>query len=634
MNITRRQLLLIIALALTLLIGDFCVELLAPDVADWLKSKFGETYKHRLWLILPLAVVAGLLIGNWQDWFKKEQYFALGESNSAKLIEALKKKYKQRIGNKLAGRFPVNLRIVTSMVGTSDEGKANFISLKNKEVRHEIGEIFDRASGRLLVVGLPGAGKTTLLLQLALELLRRAEGVSHFQRIPVLLNLATWRTEFKTLDEWLRRILPNELGTSKPLAEKIRTNNQLILLFDGLDEVPESDRNSCLEAIGKHGMIDENQYVISTRITEYAAAIDAKNINHQVEVAPLDAEQIETNLSVQAGINLAGARALYNSIKGKEPQDALLKQAIENPFYLNTAQLLFASGKNWSEFSFAADDVVGREQELVKTFIDYTLGHKIKRYYLVKKAENWLRFLAKKMEIDALRTFELMDLKSTWSDKTWTISFLTFVLWIFCSAFPFFLIDILLSTFLKIFSLGAFSHPGYNDNNSFLDIIFDAFYRTFKLGVVLGTPIGVYFILESKKFIVKIPDRIVITILCLFLLLFLREAVMGVIMLWLSLIVLFRENTLQHKKLFTALNPYHSLWISIWQGHPSIFVHIPLRLILTLESCLPLRLVRFLNEMSRRNLLEFDGNLDTESGGGAWRWRHRIIQEYFLKEKE
>ena len=37
--------------------------------------------------------------------------------------------------------------------------------------------------------------------------------------------------------------------------------------------------------------------------------------------------------------------------------------------------------------------------------------------------------------------------------------------------------------------------------------------------------------------------------------------------------------------------------------------------------------------MSLRHLLEFDGDPMTGKGGGAWRWRHRILQEYFLEQE-
>ena len=68
--------------------------------------------------------------------------------------------------------------------GTSEETAQNFITLQDEQVGHEIGEIFDRTHGRLLVVGLPGAGKTTLLLQLAVELLDRAERAAQLRGVP------------------------------------------------------------------------------------------------------------------------------------------------------------------------------------------------------------------------------------------------------------------------------------------------------------------------------------------------------------------------------------------------------------------------------------------------------------------
>lgn len=68
--------------------------------------------------------------------------------------------------------------------------------------------------------------------------------------------------------------------------------------------------------------------------------------------------------------------------------------------------------------------------------------------------------------------------------------------------------------------------------------------------------------------------------------------------------------------------------------NPSIFYHYILCSFLMIQGFIPEKLVHFLNEMSRRHLLEFDGNLDTETGGGSWRWRHRIIQEWFLRKEE
>ena len=54
-----------------------------------------------------------------------------------------------------------------------------------------IASVFDDAGRALLIVGDPGSGKTTLLLELAEELLTKADAASEHP-IPVVFNLASW----------------------------------------------------------------------------------------------------------------------------------------------------------------------------------------------------------------------------------------------------------------------------------------------------------------------------------------------------------------------------------------------------------------------------------------------------------
>ena len=67
--------------------------------------------------------------------------------------------------------------------------------------------------------------------------------------------------------------------------------------------------------------------------------------------------------------------------------------------------------------------------------------------------------------------------------------------------------------------------------------------------------------------------------------------------------------------------PYQRFTASMKVLHFSILQHFHLRYLLHKKEALPLDLVDFLNEMSARHLLETDG--------ATWRFRHRIIQEYF-----
>ncbi len=336
-------------------------------------------------LTFLLGTIAALLLGFWKNDDAKSETVTgshrlteTDESLQTEIRKYLNSRYEHRIRQKLAGREPVNLRKIPSSTGTSDEGAQNFITLPAEKVPSGMAELFDEARGRLLVVGAPGAGKTTLLLQLALALLERPG-----KDLPVLLNLATWRSEFATFDEWLQRILPLELGASKALAEKIRRNTPLVLLLDGLDEVPEDARASCLKAIGEYGAEAKHRFVISSRIAEYTATQDAP-VYLEVEVQPLTPQQVVDNLTAYV-FTQPEAKPLLNALQ----TDSLLREAIANPFYLNTAQLLFATGRKYSDFGFTADDVAGRQRELVERFVEDALERKVGREYSKEKARKY-----------------------------------------------------------------------------------------------------------------------------------------------------------------------------------------------------------------------------------------------------
>ena len=579
---------------------------------------------------------------------------SLDPSFRDKLIANLQAKYKKRIDSKLAGRFPVNLRINPSKAGTSEGFAKSFTTFQDTEVGRKIGEIFDRTNGRLLVTGLPGAGKTTLLLQLALELLQRAENAmtqQHLQNnyspapsIPVLLNLATWRSDFNTFDEWLRRILPNELGASQALSDRIYSNTPLILLLDGLDEMPEQERNFCLEALGQYGMKPERQFVISSRIIEYAAAKDAP-VYGQVEIAPLTAEQIEMNLIAYAGLT-PEAWPLLDAIK----HDSLLKQSLENPFYLNTAQLLFASGKKWSEFGFVAKDFLGRQREVVQRFVEFALTHKDKRNYPTEKAEMWLRFLANKMNEKGIKTFELSDIDSMWvsEKKLWNrviVDFISILIYTIFGIVAWGVILVLVLVILCVYaSLKEAYFPSLNDLYFVCSLFSEFFHKYIRVGILFG---GLWWFLG--KSIVDIMRKGIalkhLTHWSLWFFISLTFTLFGwrefkFMALWASLLfftplwvaISIHSRAIKSYMYFLVLrSPYSRFRAALRYLNLILFEHHTLRFLLFLQSALPIYLVYFLNEMSRRHLLEFDGDLNTESGGGSWRWRHRIIQEWFLE---
>lgn len=97
-----------------------------------------------------------------------------------------------------------------------------------------ITQVFDEAGGELLILGEPGSGKTTLLLELARDLLARAEN-DEAHSMPVVFNLSTWAVKQLPFDAWLTEELNSKYLVPRKLARSWVQNDQMLPLLDGLD---------------------------------------------------------------------------------------------------------------------------------------------------------------------------------------------------------------------------------------------------------------------------------------------------------------------------------------------------------------------------------------------------------------
>ncbi len=101
-----------------------------------------------------------------------------------------------------------------------------------------------------------------------------------------------------------------------------------------------------------------------------------------------------------------------------------------------------------------------------------------------------------------------------------------------------------------------------------------------------------------------------------------------------GLISMLREN---HTSILQISHPYQRFKASYKSLHFSILQHKHLCWLLSRRGLLPRNLVAFLNEMTERHLLESDGAIFDDNGkitksGATWRFRHRILQEYFAEQ--
>jgi hypothetical protein len=160
------------------------------------------------------------------------------------------------------------------------------------ENKRKDGLTFANDAQYLMVFGGPGIGKSTFLRKVGLEALKGNQGNYQHRLIPVFLELK----KFKESEINIQALIEKEFeicgfpdvqkNVSKKLAE-----GKLLILLDGLDEVPTENRENVIEKI--QDFVDQrkqNRFILSCR-----TAARTTNLNRfiNIEVAEFDDQQIQ-----------------------------------------------------------------------------------------------------------------------------------------------------------------------------------------------------------------------------------------------------------------------------------------------------------------------------------------------------
>ena len=164
-------------------------------------------------------------------------------------------------------------------------------------------EIFERmdVAGKLLIRGKTGSGKTTTMLNLAKELIRRAEADTNYP-IPVLLDLCSWRNPQQPITDWLVDELKLKYGVRKKFGKQLLDNKQLLPLLDGLDEVEPSLHESCVRELNEwlQGTTQPLYLVVCSLWGDIRDSsqqdIWQLSLNGVIQLKPLTQEQIQQYL--------------------------------------------------------------------------------------------------------------------------------------------------------------------------------------------------------------------------------------------------------------------------------------------------------------------------------------------------
>ena len=274
----------------------------------------------------------------------------------------------------------------------------------------QVTSIFDQmGTGRsLLILGEPGAGKTTTLLQLARNLIGRAEqDVNHL--IPVILNLSSWTNPTQPIATWIVDELNTKYQVPKAIGQAWLRQQQLLLLLDGLDEVRQDARNSCVAALNAFQQEYSSELVVCSRIRDYEQLSHRLNVQTAIYLRSLTPEQIQLYLD-SLGAELTGLKQLLR-------EDEALRELAQSPLLLNIMVLAY-QGMTPEDLPKATMQVERRKQ-VFDAYIDRMLQRQGNRLYTHgqythDQIRHWLSWLAQQLMQHSQTIFLIERLDRHW----------------------------------------------------------------------------------------------------------------------------------------------------------------------------------------------------------------------------
>ncbi len=251
----------------------------------------------------------------------------------------------------------------------------------------------------LLILGEAGSGKTTTLLELARDLVERAEQDVNLP-IPVVFNLSSWTKERQKIADWLVQELNNKYQVAKVLSKTWIKEQQLSLLLDGLDEVKAEYRESCVELINQFSQeYGQTEIVVCSRCQDYDALSCHLHFQRAIRIRPLIVEQVIYYLD-RAGAKLVGVKTALQT-------DPALKLLFEKPLMLN----IFVLADQGILSTKLQEMKIDWQQRLFTHYIERMFKQHRARPYPQQRTERWLIWLAQRMTENSQTEFLIESLQ-------------------------------------------------------------------------------------------------------------------------------------------------------------------------------------------------------------------------------
>ena len=313
-------------------------------------------------------------------------------------LEDIEKAFRQRYRNR--------------SISSSDERKDGRIAANEKQY--------------LMLLGGPGVGKSTFLRKIGLEALKGKNGSFEHKCIPVFLELKRF-----TADEInIEMLITEEFRTCgfpdpERMTEKALKSGKLLILFDGLDEVPDANVDNVVREIGDFvDRYSKNRFIASCRIAAYKGGFKRFT---EVEMAAFDDAQIETYIKNwfdstpddyrrQLDTEMGTAQKCWNTLNTISHQAT--KELARNPLLLTLLCMVYNNSQNFprnradlyekalSIFleEWAAEKRIGRE-ESISQYLDIADEKRMLSKIAAKNFDENRFFFSKDELIDQIQKF-------------------------------------------------------------------------------------------------------------------------------------------------------------------------------------------------------------------------------------
>ena len=324
----------------------------------------------------------------------------------ASIVRAFRQEYSKRLAQSLQGvaMMELGLHERTDVIRSSAQLVFHHINIARESPLPpgtSILQAYDEAGQGLLLLGVPGAGKTTLLIDLALELLTRAES-DPTHPIPVILNLSSWANKKPPLATWLIDQLHLIYVVPSRLGQTLLEHDQWLLLLNGLDEVESSARSRCIEAINTYRGEHFVPLVVCSRSHEYLIQETRLVLSSAVEVQPLQEREVTAYLK-RIGKPMAAVRDMLRS-------NGILRELLTNPLMLSVVILAYRDKavKDLPKLG----SVEEQQRQIFARYVKRMLEQQAnKSNFTPQQTCRWLTWLAQNMKQQHLTEFYLETLQ-------------------------------------------------------------------------------------------------------------------------------------------------------------------------------------------------------------------------------